>query len=89
MAHVDVNGALAQRDRERPEEVSVPTLVVAPSHDPAEQRDVGAQVARRIAGARLVEVESDHYLTLREPDLVTGLLEEFLVMASTRASSSY
>jgi 3-oxoadipate enol-lactonase len=75
--------------RERLEEVAVPTLVVVPSHDPAEQREVGAQVARRITGARLVEVDSDHYLTLREPDLVTRLLEEFLVSASTRASSSY
>ena len=74
---------------ERLEEVSVPTLVVVPSHDPAEQREVGAQVARRINGAQLVEVDSDHYLTLREPELVTKLLEEFLVTASTRASSSY
>jgi pimeloyl-ACP methyl ester carboxylesterase len=71
------------------EEVSVPTLVVVPSHDPPEQREVGAQVARRINGAQLVEVDSDHYLTLREPELVTKLLEEFLVTASTRASSSY
>jgi pimeloyl-ACP methyl ester carboxylesterase len=74
---------------DRLEEVSVPTLVVVPSHDPPEQREVGAQVARRVNGAQLVEVDSDHYLTLREPELVTKLLEEFLVMASTRASSSY
>jgi 3-oxoadipate enol-lactonase len=73
---------------ERLEEVSVPTLVIVPTHDPAQQREVGAQVARRIAGARLVEVESDHYLTLRQPELVTKLLEEFLI-ASSRASSSY
>jgi pimeloyl-ACP methyl ester carboxylesterase len=74
---------------DRLEEVSVPTLVVVPTHDPPEQREVGAQVARRINGAQLVEVDSDHYLTLREPELVTKLLEEFLVTASTRASSSY
>ena len=81
----------SQRDpaHERLEEVSVPTLVIVPSHDPKEQREVGAQVARRINGAQLVEVDSDHYLTLREPELVTRLLEEFLVSASTRASSSY
>jgi 3-oxoadipate enol-lactonase len=36
---------------ERLEEVSVPTLVVVPAHDPPEQRDVGAQVARRTHGA--------------------------------------
>jgi hypothetical protein len=52
-------------------------------------RAVGAQVARHIDGAQLVEVDSDHYLTLREPELVTKLLEEFLVIASIRASSSY
>jgi 3-oxoadipate enol-lactonase len=74
---------------ERLEEVSVPTLVVVPAHDPPEQREVGAQVARRINSAQLVEVDSDHFLTLREPELVTKLLEEFLVTASTRASLSY
>jgi pimeloyl-ACP methyl ester carboxylesterase len=73
---------------ERLEEVSVPTLVIVPTHDPEQQRQVGAQVARRITGAQLVEVESDHYLTLRQPELVTKLLEEFLI-ASTHASSSY
>ena len=74
---------------DRLEEVAVPTLVVVPTHDPPAQRAVGAQVARRVPGARLVEVDSDHYLTLREPELVTKLLEEFLVTASTPSSSSY
>ena len=60
------------------EAVSVPTLVIVPSHDPAAQREVGVTVARRVPGARLIEVESDHYLTLREPDRVTRILEEFL-----------
>jgi pimeloyl-ACP methyl ester carboxylesterase len=66
------------------EAVSVPTLVIVPTHDPPEQREVGATVARRIPGAQLVEVDSDHYLTLREPDRVTRILEEFLVAASPR-----
>jgi 3-oxoadipate enol-lactonase len=74
---------------DRLENVAVPTLVVVPVHDPPGQREVGAQVARRVNGAQLVEVDSDHYLTLREPELVTRLLEDFLVTASTRASSSY
>jgi pimeloyl-ACP methyl ester carboxylesterase len=74
---------------DRLEEVSVPTLVIVPTHDPPEQREVGAQVARRINGAQLVEVDSDHYLTVRETALVTKLLEKFLITASTRASSSY
>jgi 3-oxoadipate enol-lactonase len=73
------------------EAVSVPTLVIVPAHDPPAQREVGATVARRIPGAQLVEVDSDHYLTLREPDRVTGILEAFLVAAaspSSRPSSS-
>jgi len=62
----------------RLEAVAVPTLVIIPSHDPIAQREVGAAVARRVPGARLVEIESDHYVTLREPDRLTKILEEFL-----------
>jgi len=60
----------------------VPTLVIIPTHDPPPQREVEATVARRVRGARLIEVESDHYLTLREPDRVTRILEEFLVASA-------
>ena len=45
---------------------------------------MGAHVARQIPDARLVDVDSDHYLTLREPELVTQLLEDFLVAATPR-----
>ena len=73
------NGARSlPREPANLEAISVPTLVIVPSHDPAAQRDVGATVARRVPGAQLMEVESDHYLTLREPDRVTRILEEFL-----------
>jgi hypothetical protein len=43
---------------------------------------IGATVARRVSGAQLVEVDSDHYLTLREPDRITRILEQFLVEAA-------
>ena len=56
---------------DRLEQVAVPTLVIVPAHDPPAQREVGATVARRVPGAQLVEIDSDHYLTLREPDRVT------------------
>jgi 3-oxoadipate enol-lactonase len=69
---------------ERLEEVGVPTLVIVPAHDPPAQREVGATVAHRVPGARLVEVDSDHYLTVREPELVTQLLEDFLIAAAPR-----
>jgi pimeloyl-ACP methyl ester carboxylesterase len=60
------------------EDVRVPTLVVIAKHDPPELSDAGREVARRIPGARLVEVGSDHYLTLREPELIAGLIRDFL-----------
>jgi pimeloyl-ACP methyl ester carboxylesterase len=67
---------------ERLEEVAVPTLVVVPTHDPPAQRAVGQAAAHRIPGARLVEVDSDHYLTLREPKQLAELLVEFLGAAA-------
>jgi pimeloyl-ACP methyl ester carboxylesterase len=68
------------------EDVAVPTLVIVPSHDPPAQREVGATVARRVPGARLVEVDSDHYLTLREPEQVNAALEEFLTASAPSTS---
>jgi len=67
---------------ERLEEVAVPTLVVVPTHDPPAQRAVGKTVAHRIPGARLVELDSDHYLTLREPEQLVQLLRELLAGAA-------
>ena len=67
---------------ERLEEIAVPTLVVVPAHDPPAQKDAGATVARRVPGAQLVELDSDHYVTLRQPDEVSELLLEFLTTAA-------
>jgi pimeloyl-ACP methyl ester carboxylesterase len=67
---------------DRLEGVQVPTLVVVATHDPLAQRELGATAARRIAGARLVEVDSDHYLTLREAEQLGELLLEFLGAAA-------
>ena len=69
------------------EDVDVPTLVIVPEHDPPAQREVGLAVAHRIPGARLVELDSDHYLTLREPERVTAAIEDFLVSVSPPATS--
>ena len=60
------------------EAVPVPTLVIVAKRDPASLQSSGREAARRIPGARLVEVDSDHYLTLREPELISRLLREFL-----------
>ena len=59
-------------------ELAAPTLMVTARHDPPDFREIGALVAREAPNARTVEVDSDHYLTLREPELVTRLLVEFL-----------
>ncbi len=63
-------------------EIAVPTLVITAAHDPQGMRDLGPLVERETPNARHVEVDSDHYLTLREPELVTRLLVDFLVTAS-------
>jgi 3-oxoadipate enol-lactonase len=67
---------------ERLGEIAVPTLVVVPKHDPLGQKDAGATVARRVPGAQLVELDSDHYVTLRQADRVSELLLEFLATAA-------
>jgi pimeloyl-ACP methyl ester carboxylesterase len=69
---------------ERLGEISVPTLVVTAKHDPPSFREVGRTAARSIPGARLVEIDSDHYLTVRRPDEIGGLLREFLTDAAHR-----
>ena len=64
--------------KERLGELAVPTLVLTASHDPAGFREIGPLIARGAPDARHVELESDHYLTLREPELVGRTLLDFL-----------
>jgi pimeloyl-ACP methyl ester carboxylesterase len=64
--------------KERLGELAVPTLVVTAAHDPAGFREIGPLVARAAPDARHVELDSDHFLTLREPELVARTLLEFL-----------
>ena len=65
-----------------PEDVRVPTLVITARQDPPSVVDAQREAARRIPSAQLVEVDSDHYLTLREPERVTQLIRDFLVPLS-------
>jgi 3-oxoadipate enol-lactonase len=64
--------------KERLGELAVPTLVVTASHDPAGMREIGRLVAQEAPNARHLELDSDHYLTLREPELLAGVLLDFL-----------
>ena len=68
--------------KERLGELAVPTLVVTAAHDPAGFREIGPIVASAAPDARHVELDSDHYVTLREPELLSGLLLEFLTEAT-------
>jgi pimeloyl-ACP methyl ester carboxylesterase len=64
--------------KQRLGELAVPTLVVTASHDPAVFREIGPLIAREAPNARHVELDSDHYVTLREPELVARTLLDFL-----------
>ena len=68
--------------KERLGELRVPTLVVTAKHDPPGFREIGPLVANAAPDARHVELDSDHYVTLREPELVSGLLLDFLTAAA-------
>jgi pimeloyl-ACP methyl ester carboxylesterase len=60
----------------------VPTLVVTARHDPPGFREIGPLVARNAPHARHVELDSDHYVTLREPELLSRTLLDFLTAAA-------
>jgi 3-oxoadipate enol-lactonase len=68
--------------RERLGELRVPALVVTAAHDPAGFREIGPLVAAEAPDARHIELDSDHYITLREPELLSGVLVEFLAAAA-------
>lgn len=68
--------------KERLAELTVPTLIVTASHDPRGMREIGPLVEREAPNARHLELDSDHYLTLREPELLSGVLLEFLAAAA-------
>ena len=78
----EVQPRLASDTRDRLAELTVPALIVTASHDPAGFREIGPLVAREAPDARHVELDSDHYLTLREPELVSRVLLEFLASAA-------
>ena len=54
--------------------IAAPIYVVTVRHDP----EVFRAMAEALPAVRLVDVDSDHYVTLREPDTVAGLIGEFL-----------
>jgi pimeloyl-ACP methyl ester carboxylesterase len=70
--------------KERLRELALPALVVTVSHDPAGMREIGPLVAGHAPDAVHVELDSDHYVTLREPELLARVLLDFLVAAAPK-----
>jgi pimeloyl-ACP methyl ester carboxylesterase len=68
------DGAQSRRLELKLDEITAPIFVVTAKHDPPEFR----AVAEGIPAAGRAEVDSDHYLTLREPDLVAHVIRDFL-----------
>jgi hypothetical protein len=68
--------------KERLHELAVPTLVVTAKHDPPGFQEIGPLVTDAAPDARHVELDSDHYLTLREPELLSRVLLDFLAAAA-------
>ena len=60
----------------------MPALVVTVTHDPPGHREAGHLVAREAPDSRHVELDSDHYVTLRDPELLSRVLLEFLAAAA-------
>ena len=67
---------------ERLGELAVPTLDRHGRARPGGMREIGPLVARGAPNARHVELDSDHYVTLREPELLSRVLVEFLSAAA-------
>jgi 3-oxoadipate enol-lactonase len=67
--------------------LAVPALVVTATHDPPGFREIGPLVVREAQTARHVELDSDHYVTLREPEALALVLLEFLEAAAPTPGS--
>jgi pimeloyl-ACP methyl ester carboxylesterase len=69
----------------RLDRLAVPTMAVTVAHDPAGFREIGPLLASAAPSARHVELDSDHYVTLREPEELSRLLADFLTEAALDA----
>jgi 3-oxoadipate enol-lactonase len=68
--------------KERLGELALPALVVTVAHDPPGFREIGPLIAQEAPDARHVELDSDHYVTLRDPELLSRVLVGFLAEAA-------
>lgn len=70
--------------KERLHDLAPPALIVTVSHDPPGMREIGPLVAGHAPDAVHVELDSDHYVTLREPELLSRVLLDFLGAAAPK-----
>jgi 3-oxoadipate enol-lactonase len=76
-----VGGCCAVRDfdaRNAVSGISVPTLVISGTHDPAATAADGRFLAERISGARYAELNASHLSNIEAPERYTGEVLEFL-----------
>ena len=69
-------------------ELRVPFLAITVAHDPPGMRELGRALAAEAPDARHVELDSDHYVTLRQPEALARVLLEFLEPLSSSGASS-
>jgi 3-oxoadipate enol-lactonase len=59
--------------------ISLPTLVIAGTHDPSTTAAEGRFIAEKIPGARYVELDAAHLSNIEQPDRFTPVVIDFLV----------
>ncbi|MEP6758116.1 MAG: alpha/beta hydrolase [Actinomycetota bacterium] len=59
-------------------EIDAPTLVLKAEHDPADMRRISDLVAAGIPGARIVMIDADHVVNLRQPAAFDAAVLPFL-----------
>lgn len=64
--------------RDQVASISVPTLVVSATHDPAAPPTDGKFLAKQIAGARYVELDAAHLSNIEQPEKFTQEVSQFL-----------
>jgi 3-oxoadipate enol-lactonase len=73
--------------REQVASISVPTLVISATHDPAAPPSDGKFLAQQIAGARYVELDAAHLSNIEQRERFTQEVSDFLRKLSVNSAS--
>jgi 3-oxoadipate enol-lactonase len=73
-----VEASVAQDVAAPIERIAAPTLVIGSEHDPLYRIDIARDMARRIPGARLVELPGGHLSNLEQPERFNATVLQFL-----------